>query len=289
MKGVYSFWSKPYYASLEKGFAGFNTEQDFRDSFALSLRCLRKSVEKVQLVTDTRGYELLVGRFGFQFDAVSLALNDISDAIPSDMWMFGKLKAYSIQCEPFMHIDFDLYFLKPLSNLYRHASIVTQSVEWFSQYDYPRRMPLLDRLGDLPEFTQVFDGVPMQNRYAYNVGMIGGQYWEAIRDYALAAMQAIESNLFVLRKLTPQEISDSNIVFEQYFLSCYAKYKNLCIVPYIHDLESRVELAHKGFCHLLANNKRNEIHMQGVRNLLKQNSVTDGIIQSMYRKGVSYE
>lgn len=270
MKGVYSFWAKPYFDSLKKGFAGFNSEADFRDSIALSLLCLRQSVAKVQLVTDARGYELLVEKFGFQFDDIDFSLNGISDAIPSQLWMFGKLVAYSIQREPFIHIDFDLYLLKPLSNLYKNASIFAQSVEPFSTYDYARRMNVLNLLGNLPCEWTAFDDVPMQNRYAYNVGIIGGLYWYGLVDYAEKAIASIENNIFVFRKLPTHEILDCNVVFEQYFLACYAKHHQLSIVPYIRDLESRSELTHKGFCHLMAENKRNGGYMTGVKHYLKR-------------------
>ena len=135
MKAIFSFWSKPYVGSLHKSCAGFPNEHYLKVSFELAILTARKHFSKIELVTDTEGADLLVNRFGLNFDQVNLALNECQD-IPSDVWAAGKLKAYSIQKEPFVHLDYDLFLMKDLPEGFVNGQIIVQSQEPFAHYQF---------------------------------------------------------------------------------------------------------------------------------------------------------
>jgi hypothetical protein len=60
------------------------------------------------LITDSDGAKILVDQLGLQFASVSTVLDDLANEDPA-WWSLGKLYAYSLQQEPFVHIDSDVY------------------------------------------------------------------------------------------------------------------------------------------------------------------------------------
>lgn len=76
---------------------------------ALSLATMRRVFDRVELVTDTRGAELL-GSLGY--DSVHLDLDHLADLNPR-YWSAGKVYALKRYSVPVVHVDGDVFFLKP--------------------------------------------------------------------------------------------------------------------------------------------------------------------------------
>jgi hypothetical protein len=256
MKAVFSFWSKPFKRSLHKSFAGFPNQEYFATSFKLALLTAKKNFETTQLVTDTEGYQMLVVEMGLEFDEVSLALNDIAD-IPANLWAFGKLHAYGIQTGPFVHLDFDMFFLRPIPDAVKTAAILTQSTETFDKYDFYRWGVhwILATHKNLPMEFAVTKSIPYHNQLAYNAGLMGGNNWKALADYAQKAQKFVRDNLAIIEALPDFRISEANVCYEQYFLWAYVTFHKIKVDCYIDDIADNDELQQKGFVHLLAGNK----------------------------------
>ena len=258
MKAVFSFWSKPSKGSLHKRFAGFPDKGYFDTAFRLALLTAKKNFTSTQLVTDTEGYKMLVLDMGLAFDEVSLALDDIAD-MPANLWMFGKLKAYSIQTGPFVHLDFDMFLLKPVPSWFKCAEIVVQSVEPFRGFEFYRWGVdwVRSTHRKLPFEFDAFKNVPFEEQLAHNVGMIGGQNWQAITDYATKAIRLINDNISLIKQLPDYRVSEVNVIYEQYFLSAYARYHNIEVKNYVENILDEAEMLEKGYVHLLGDNKSN--------------------------------
>ena len=258
MKAVFSFWSKPYYGSLHKGFAGFPSEHFFKVAFELAILTARNHFKTIELITDTEGSQLLVEKMGLQFDTVTTDLDECHD-IPVNLWAFGKLKAYSVQKEPFMHLDFDLFMLKPLPKWFFDAQILMQSEENFKQsyfQYYKQGFDVLKSHKNTPVEMGAYGDVILSEQSAHNAGVLGGQNWQALSDYGTKAMQFIRDNLDVIEKLQPLTISEMNIIYEQAFITRYAKHHNIEIKTLLSDKHyTNSEAENLGFVHLIAGAK----------------------------------
>lgn len=256
MKAVFSFWTKPARGSLHKTHAGFPSQEYFETAFRLALLTAKKNFQRTQLVTDTEGYKLLCYDMSLEFDEVSLELDDLAD-MPSNLWMLGKLKAYSMQTEPFVHLDFDLFFLKAVPKAFKKGDIVVQSEELFKHYEFYRWGVEWVRSThrNLPEEFDAFKDVPFEAQLAYNAGIMGGNNHAALADYARKTLQLIEDNMDLITQLPAFRMSEINVIYEQYILAAYARYHNIKVYNHVKNIHDDAELEKKGFVHLLGDNK----------------------------------
>ena len=73
-KVVYSHWSKP----AKDDCVGFNSKEAFTDSAKLSILTSKKWADEIELVTDKKGYELLVKDLKLPFDNVKIELDTLN-------------------------------------------------------------------------------------------------------------------------------------------------------------------------------------------------------------------
>src|SRR6476646_849506 len=105
MRAVWSFWTKPF---KEHHHDVWFSEKHHLLSWALSFETARKHYPETALITDEEGAELLVGHLGLEFEHVSTELSELRDA-DERWWVLGKLRAYCVQQEPFVHLDNDVF------------------------------------------------------------------------------------------------------------------------------------------------------------------------------------
>jgi hypothetical protein len=110
MRAVWSFWSKPLQARKNISWC---SELHHLLAWGLSLQTARRHYPETVLVTDRPGKKLLIDQLGLPFVHVSTELERLANVDPG-WWALGKLLAYSIQDQPFIHIDTDAFLWKPL-------------------------------------------------------------------------------------------------------------------------------------------------------------------------------
>ena len=182
MRAVWSFWSEPFRRGEGSGWL---TPYHAYLAWVLSVECARRHYPDTMLVTDDAGAELLVNRLGLKFTRVSLELNRLRARDP-DWWALGKLYAYRLQTEPFIHIDGDAFLWKPLPPELESAPVFAQSPETFDpdrdDHFYPARA--VERsIAWLPEEWRWYTagrGV----RAASCCGILGGTRVDLIAQYA---------------------------------------------------------------------------------------------------------
>jgi hypothetical protein len=268
-KAVWSFWSLPFELHFRSAWA---SERHHWMAWCLSVECARRLGFETSLLTDDAGAATLVDHLQLPFDSVSLALNALGSADPH-WWVLGKLYAYSMQTEPFVHIDSDVFLWKDLPARLKTASVLGQDEEEFpfggpSHYRpdlYDRR--IVEGGGWAPEEWQWYTA--LNGNKAVCCGILGGNDVAFIAHYAKTAMQFLQhpSNLAVWAPLTTR-IGDA-ILFEQYFLSaCIAFHRHTPASPHrpatveylFPTYAERIDptaAARVGYTHLIGASKRN--------------------------------
>lgn len=110
MKIIQTFWSSGR-NPLEHSFGWPHAEYNLM-SWTLSCLSLREHFDQVELYTDKRGYEVLIEKLHLPYTQVHVIYDD-NLCLPQH-WAYAKIKTYSLQTEPFLHIDGDMYFPKPI-------------------------------------------------------------------------------------------------------------------------------------------------------------------------------
>ena len=269
-RAVWSFWTKPFHHHYN---LMWKSEKHHLYAWILSLETARKHYPETALYTDDEGYDLLIERLGLNFTEVHTDLNCIKDADP-DWWVLGKLHTYQAQEKPFIHIDSDVFLWKAIAKYVTSASVFGQNPEWFDinggSWYQPKNYHERLRQGGgwMPEEWSWF--VENQGGEAICCGILGGQDFEFIRDYASKAISFINhpDNQAIWASMD-HKIGD-NILFEQYFLSaCIAFHKrhtktqfkdiNVAYVFESPDMAYQGERACEvGYTHLIGGAKRNE-------------------------------
>ena len=222
MKAVFSFWSLPairWTESVYKTKGGFYNRYYLEQSWILSVNLAKKWFEKVELITDTVWKEWLVDKLGLEFDSVIIAFDWLENTVHHECRSYGKLIAYSLQNEPFIHIDYDMYLEKPLPEDVINSPICGQFYEnaWWDLYQ--TCLKYIDKNQGVFKFPKelthymVWD---MKKSRALNMWFFGWHNIDLIHKYTEVAMKFIADNKEVLFEQPDARISDWNVFNEQY-------------------------------------------------------------------------
>lgn len=125
MRIIQTFWAAGQ-DPLINGFGWPHPEYNLM-SWALSCLCLREHYNNVELYTDSAGYQILIELLNLPYTKVHVIFDDFM--CPSHNWALAKIKTYSIQNKPFIHIDGDVYLSTPLPKGIESASLIAQNKE----------------------------------------------------------------------------------------------------------------------------------------------------------------
>lgn len=242
-KCIYSFWSKPCLNENDKftKYCGFKSKETFAYCAYLGLLLNKQNFEEVNLYTDERGADLLINEFKLPFDNVFIVLEELKNA-NKKFWALGKIKAISLQEDPFIHLDFDALLFKPLPDSILNSDHFFQCIET----DYPWYKNGLDLVKD----SQFEDFINLDRNIAYNCGVMGFNKLDIIPKWysnTLKFISFFENINFQM----------PNIIFEQhqiYQLLQQDLSLNIKLLGEDHeDIERKsVEL---GYTHLLSQHK----------------------------------
>ena len=214
MKLVQSFWSKPYINSAVDAdetrlHGGWIDKKYYYMSWALSCLQLCRYYDHVELVTDRLGKEILIDTLELPYTNVRLGLDDLND-YPADLWALGKLYAYGLQNEPFLHVDSDLFIWEELRSDMTKSPLVAQHLE--KEYAFYKN--LMEEVAPLnlhiPECIKARHKIEPIN--AYNMGITGGHDLEFFRFYTIEAFKFINANK---QNFSRMALGPFNTIFEQ--------------------------------------------------------------------------
>jgi hypothetical protein len=190
VRAIWSFWSAPYAAHYRYAWA---RPVDHLLSWVVSVQTAMRHYPDAMLVTDSPGRRLLVDRLGLPFTAVSTELDRLAGRNVA-WWMLGKLVAYRLQTDPYVHIDSDVFLWNKLPAHLTNAPVLTQNPEYHQKADYgidEISAILRGSEGRLPaewEWACSLDHVVRVE----NCGIMGGQDAAFLSHYALTALSLIE-------------------------------------------------------------------------------------------------
>ncbi|MEO1055247.1 MAG: DUF6734 family protein [Bacteroidota bacterium] len=223
MKIVQSYWSKPATRQdNDRNLGGWRHYKYHLMSWALSSLQLCKFYDRVQLITDTEGKRLLIDELQLPYTEVSLSLDDIQH-YNTGLWALGKIQAHSIQKEPFIHVDNDVYIWQSFPQNIHEAGIIVQSIE----FETPSVQAVVRQLDGLykllpdpyKEVIKTFGKVP-----SYNAGIVGGNDLEFFAYYCEEVFEFLDAEK---DKLLTEHFPVINIIYEQFFMCALTLFEEL--------------------------------------------------------------
>lgn len=272
MKIIQSFWTLPTTinadpSSLSNKFkGGWPSEAYHFLSWTLSCLKLREHYPEVNLITDSYGKEILIDQMKLPYTGVSTELDDIRNTNPK-LWGYGKIHAYSLQAEPFIHVDSDVFIWNKFPKRIHQAKLLAQHLE-----NYPFYRQLLEELSkqsrSLPsEFTQYKDAS------AINAGIIGGQDFAFYKGFRAK----VETFINMYPALIEKQSTDLSILLEQFYSYEYAKTLGLNFEFLLPDVTADFKrcfrfnlVPHKEwFIHTIGFAKKSLIMCMQIQNILR--------------------
>ena len=229
MKIIQSFWTGKINHIRDNSFGWASSKYNLI-SWILSVNQLRKYYEHVELYTDKLGAEILIDTLKLPYSKVHIVLNEL-DSYHKDLWAISKIKTYSLQKEPFLHVDGDVFIWDAFPEDLMKANLITQNLE--KTTDYYRNMwrGIEPNLSYIPEEFNTFNST--KNGFACNMGIVGGVDLEFYNDYVLEAFKFVDKNFNAWDKVNKHNF---NVFFEQLLYYELAKKQNKKIDYLFEDI-----------------------------------------------------
>lgn len=233
-------------------------------SWALSCLSLKENYENVVLYTDEEGKHILGDILHLPYSDIKVVYQDLE--CPPQHWAYAKIKTYSAQLKPFLHVDGDVFISRRLDRCIESAPLVAQNLEKASSY-YERMIErIIKRHPYLPVcFTkELHSALPG----SYNAGVIGGNDLGFIHDYSMLAISYIRRNHLDKCNCVSEDIN-YNIWFEQMLFYALAKDRQKEVTTIFPDSVQDNGYTYSEFCdfykydhsillHIIGGHKQNE-------------------------------
>jgi hypothetical protein len=208
MKIIQSFWTGKINHISENSFGWASSKYNLI-SWILSINQLRKYYEHVELYTDKLGAEILIDTLKLPYSKVHIVLNEL-DNYHSDLWAISKIKTYSLQKEPFLHVDGDVFIWKAFPEDLMKADLITQNLEQTTDYYRNMWSGIEPNLSYIPKELDSFNST--KNGFACNMGIVGGVDLEFYTSYTEQAFRFVDKNRTDWDKISKNNF---NVFFEQ--------------------------------------------------------------------------
>jgi len=218
MKIIQSFWAGNQ-KDIKNGYGWFQPKYNWT-SWILSCNQLVKYYDQVELYTDDFGYDMLINKLQLPYTKVHVVLNEL-DAYPKDLWAIAKIKVYSLQDEPFIHVDGDVFIWEKFPDDLVSASLITQNLEPTTFYYRHMWDNIYPKLKYLPQ-----EMIPFHNEeteLCANMGIVGGNDLAFFREYAQVAFDFVDKNVSIAHEIN---LFNFNIFFEQVLFYDFATLKS---------------------------------------------------------------
>lgn len=240
MIGLMSFWSEPFQKSPKN-----NLESLLM--WVLSFHKIKGMFHKVILVTDDAGNELLINKLKLPFTQVLIELNDFVPKEVRHIWALGKIKAYSLMQDPFLHVDSDVFLMNPVPHRITGADMCAQSTDAFEgkESDTYKLSEFLDKNIIFPDYYWM-QALSRNVHRPPNCGIFGGENTELINEYATGVLSLVSNPQNILQNCNGTRWS---VLLEQYGAFVYAASRGIKIETLLSSA-SEEEAVKNGYVHL---------------------------------------
>lgn len=244
--------------------------------WALSCLQLHHLYGKVDLYCNHNAALLLKGQLALPYTNVYETHNDLN-IVNENLWALHKIFTYSLQNEPFLHLDGDVFLFKELPSSLLGSELIAQNMEVATPEVYSNTQK-----GLIKHFTYFPDCVSIEFNNtnpikAVNAGILGGRNTIFMKEYAKIAFQYVNRNK---ERLSLINIYGFNVFFEQHLFYCLAKEKGLSIDFFIKEIIKDDKYQHLGdfhetpcknnYLHLIGEYKRDEYTCRQMAAKLRQ-------------------
>ncbi len=261
MKIIQTFWTGRQVNNVSLDIkAGWLSPEYHWMSWALSCLLLRKLYSRVELYTDEIGKVILIDILKLPYTDVHIIFDE-SFKIHPELFSLAKIRTYSLQEEPFIHVDGDLFIWKPLPDALLNAGLLSSNLE----------VNLFFNREILDDVEKHFVNIPghlkgvnsNENIFSSNAGIVGGSNHAFIKEYCDCAFQFVESNQANLSKI---KVSNLNFLIEQVSLFYLAKERGVStsyfmdepvVHPLYQDYLRFADVPNVGMIHNVGGCKRN--------------------------------
>jgi len=242
----------------------------FRDSFgwsspeyhlmgwALSCLQLQKLYGNVKLYANSQAARLLIDTLQLPYSEVNLSLDNLN-LIHPDLWALPKVYTYSLQEQPFLHVDGDVFIFEPFNPSLLAGELIAQNVEVATENSYIlAQKEFMRQFAFFPNcIKKDFESeIPFQ---ACNAGILGGNNVAFFHEYAAMAFEYINKNA---EKLEHINVNMFNVFFEQHLFYALAKEKGMKVNVFFDELINDNGYKHLGNFHETPFH-RNYLHLIG--------------------------
>lgn len=215
---VQSYWSKSY-QSNQPDFGWYDKAYHYM-SWTLSCLKLSQFYRHVKLVTDSPGAEILVGKLNLPYTSVSYELDGLNNC-DEKLWTLGKLRAYELQDEPFIHVDGDVFIWNKFPDELENAPLVAQNEEKEYPYNCEAMGTLLSLGFVFPEGVKVAGPITESN-----AGILGGRDIKFFKYYAKQTKKFLSFNAQRIKEFKGNNVA-INTILEQYLFHELSAYRNI--------------------------------------------------------------
>lgn len=256
MKVVQTFWTGNK-SLLENSFGWINPQSHLM-SWALSCLSLKEHYEDVILYTDSNGYKVFAELLQLPYKDVIVQYDNLS--CPEPHWAYPKVVTYSLQQEPFIHVDGDVYLPDRLSSEVEKAGLIAQNIEIGSSYYKNMMNDVLQKGILLPDYLK--EELDKDSIGSYNAGVLGGNDLDFIKEYCQTAFHIIESNH--LNDVDNHQINiNNNILFEQILFYAISKIHNKPVTTILDQSVRDNGYCYEEFCNFYSYNNTKLMHILG--------------------------
>ena len=276
MRIVQTFWTDGQ-DPLKHAFGWLHPEYNLM-SWALSCLSLREHYDEVALYTDSEGKRILIDKLHLPYTEVNVIFDDFP-CLPQH-WALAKIKTYSLQTRPFLHVDGDVYLPLPLAKNVLEAPLIAQNKEVGTDYykDMMQRVLHNPKIS-LPECVLV--GLKEESLASFNMGVFGGNDIDFIHRYCQEAFHFLESNS-MNNPMSPNSFLECNIFFEQIILAAMVEREHIdvgCLVGHemfdqgytIGEFCNLEMFRQRPIHHLLGGHKRNKHVLRMLKQYMLRN------------------
>ncbi|WP_438425910.1 DUF6734 family protein [Aquimarina macrocephali] len=206
MKIIQSFWTGNK-EPLENSYGWLNSKSHYL-GWVLSVNQLRLFYDKVELFTDNKGYEILIDKLKLPYTKVHVVLDEINH-YPESFWAIAKIKTYSLQNEPFLHVDGDIFIWENFSEDLMNSGLISQNHEITTDYYRKSWNSLSPNLIFKPDELIKYE---KGRDYSCNMGVFGGNDIQFLKEYSRKSFDFVNKNKAIWKDING---IDFNIFFEQ--------------------------------------------------------------------------
>ncbi len=198
-------------------FCGYSSSDDLLNSLLLSSTVSGRNFDKCELYCNTRAKELISedGRV-FPFTSIIVCFDYLDNWLQLHNWAYPKLVTYSMQKEPFVHLDFDAILSDGIPAELLNKKLIFQQKEMIAGGKYTYYYKLFEEAKLLNLLPSIIKFCPS---FAMNMGLFGCMQQSAlylVKQYCDAAFEYVKQQQANYEKLVL--VHEQSMLFEQLFI-----------------------------------------------------------------------